>query len=473
MASGNLSNSQTNALNKPTVNIPTMFRLGLFQMSLGMMSVLTLGVLNRVMIDELKVPALVTAFAIAMHQFVAPMRVVFGQASDSKPILGYHRTGYIWIGAVLFAVASFLAVQVVWQVGTSLENGWNAQTYGWVGLLSLVFALYGIALCASSTPFTALLVDISDEDNRSKIVGVVWSMLMVGIIFGAILSSSLLKQIELDAPIGVIKDQINLLFLKVPAIAVILCFISTLGIEKKYSRFSNRSTVSNREDKITLKDTLRILTASNQTGIFFTFLVVMSISLFMQDAVMETYGSKVFQMTIAETTQLNAFFGIGTLLGLGLTGFAIAPRLGKKNTTKFGCIGVSICLILIILAGTTGNPKLLQWMLVLFGFAAGVTTTGGLSLMLDLTAAESAGTFVGAWGLAQTLARGLSTVLGGAVLSLGELLSNVPVVSYGLVFATQAVGMIVALWFLSQVNVTEFQRNAKDAIASILESELD
>jgi len=32
--------------------------------------------------------------------------------------------------------------------------------------------------------FAALLVDVSDEDNRSKLVGIVWSMLMVGIIVG-------------------------------------------------------------------------------------------------------------------------------------------------------------------------------------------------------------------------------------------------------------------------------------------------
>jgi len=44
--------------------------------------------------------------------------------------------------------------------------------------------------------FAALLVDVSDEDNRSKLVGIVWSMLMVESL-SAIISSSLLKQINL------------------------------------------------------------------------------------------------------------------------------------------------------------------------------------------------------------------------------------------------------------------------------------
>jgi len=75
------------------------------------------------MIDELKVPALITAGTLAMAQFVAPARVWFGQMSDAKPLFGYHRTGYVWTGAVLFAIASFLAVQVIWQLGFSLQAG--------------------------------------------------------------------------------------------------------------------------------------------------------------------------------------------------------------------------------------------------------------------------------------------------------------------------------------------------------------
>ncbi|MBD2604832.1 BCD family MFS transporter [Scytonema hofmannii FACHB-248] len=474
MASGDLSDSRSAFVSTPRIKVLTMFRLGLFQMGLGIMSILTLGVLNRVMIEELKVPALIAAGTIAMHQFVSPTRVWFGQMSDSKLLFGYHRTGYIWLGAVLFAIASFLAVQVVWQLGLSLQGGiWTTQTTIWAIFLALIFALYGLAIGLSATPFAALLVDVSDEDNRSKLVGVVWSMLMVGIIVGAIISSGLLKQIALNAPLDVLRSQINRLFLIVPAIVVGLCFLATVGVEKKYSLYTTRSTAVEREDKITLGRALRVLTASRQTGIFFSFLLLMTISLFLQDAVLEPYGGQVFNMTIAETTKLNAFFGTGTLVGLSVTGFLIAPRIGKKNTTKLGCVGVAICSLLIILAGTTQEPKLLQLSLILFGFASGVTTTGALSLMLDLTAVETAGTFIGAWGLAQAMARALSTVFGGALLNLGKAFLTTPLQAYGLVFAMQAVGILVALWFLSQVNVTEFQNNAKLAIASILESDLD
>ncbi|NEP29479.1 PucC family protein, partial [Moorena sp. SIO3I6] len=54
----------------PKINLFTMFRLGLFQMGLGILAVLTLGVLNRVMIDELGIPASITGGILAISLFV-------------------------------------------------------------------------------------------------------------------------------------------------------------------------------------------------------------------------------------------------------------------------------------------------------------------------------------------------------------------------------------------------------------------
>ncbi|MGB3612242.1 MAG: BCD family MFS transporter [Elainellaceae cyanobacterium] len=468
----------------PRITAITMFRLGLFQMGLGIMSVLTLGVLNRILIDELKVPALLAAGAIAMHQFVAPARLWFGQLSDAKPILGHHRTGYVWIGTTLFTLAAFVAVQVIWQLNDSLiASGWSAITYGWLALLGLVFALYGLSLSASSTPFAALLVDVSDEDNRSRLVGSVWSMLMVGIVIGAIISSVLLKQLALDTPLDVVQAAVNRLFMTVPVVVLVIAIAATAGIEHRYSRYRSRSTLTDREDQITLGRALRVLTASRQTGIFFTFLLVMTVSLFMQEAVLEPYGGQVFGMAISETTKLNAYWGMGTLLGISTTGFFVVPRLGKQRTTRLGCLITAGCFGLIILAGFTQNPKVLQLAVFLFGIGAGITTNGAISLMLDLTAAETAGTFIGAWGLAQAIARATATVAGGAVLDVGRgllrLINGAPVTeadlfpAYALVFAAQAVGMIVAVTLLQRVNVKEFQDNAREAIALVLTSDLD
>ncbi len=458
----------------PKLPLWEMFRLGLFQLGLGMMSILTLGVLNRVMIQELTLPATLVVLTIAMHQFVSPIRVWFGQLSDAYPIRGLHRTGYVWLGALAFTTIAFLAVQVIWQVAGAWDGTtWRWQTTAWMVVLGLLFACYGAFVSASSTPFAALLVDVSDEENRSQLVGVVWSMLTVGIVLGAILSAGLLKQLELNAPLPELQAAVNQLFLIVLLVVIGLAILGTWGIEPKYSRYRVRTQDRLNPEMITLGRALRILLANRQTGIFFGFLILMTISLFIQEPVLEPFGGEVFGMTISETTRLNAYWGIGTLVGLSLTGFLIVPRLGKMATTRLGCIAVAVSFALLLVAGFTQNPTLLLVELVIFGIAAGITTTGALSLMLDLTAAETAGTFIGAWGLAQAIARGSATVIGGTALDIGRQVFGQPLLAYGTVFCLPIFGMGAAIWLLGRVDVHQFQNQSQAAISKILAQDLD
>ena len=71
------------------------------------------------------------------------------------------------------------------------------------------------------------------------------------------------------------------------------------------------------------------------------------------------------------------------------------------------------------------------------------------------------------------MARALATLSGGAALDVGKQIFSEPVLSYGMVFGLQALGMLLAIWLLNRVDVSEFRTNAKQAIASVLESELD
>ncbi len=453
----------------PKLGLFTMFRLGLFQMGLGMLSLLTLGVLNQVMISELKVPGTIAAGTIAMYQFVSPARIWFGQMSDSKPIRGYHRTGYIWSGMTLQAICLFLAVQVVWKLGASVVMGWTTQSTLWAALLALMFGLYGLCISASSTPFMALLVDITDEDQRSKVVGIVWSMLMVGIVVGAIVGQKMLTGLTPDT----LQPVVNRLFTVFPIAVIGLTFLATFGIEKKYSRYASRSHLAEREDQITLGRAFRVLTASPQTGIFFSFLLVMTISLFLQQPVLEPYAREVFGMTIAESAGLNKYWGYGVLAGMSLGGFLIVPRLGKQRSAKLGCLFTSACFVLVIISGFTQTQMLLKSAVILFGLSSGVMTNSAISLMLDLTAAETAGTFVGAWGLAQALAQASATLAGGAILDLGRRIFQQPFPAYSLVFACEAIGMIFAVVLLARVSVQEFRTSSEKAIAAVLETELD
>jgi BCD family chlorophyll transporter-like MFS transporter len=160
-------------------------------------------------------------------------------------------------------------------------------------------------------------------------------------------------------------------------------------------------------------------------------------------------------------------------VGIGGTGFLVLPRLGKQNTTKLGCLGAAAASIMITSAGFAQSAGLLKMSLLVFGLSSGILTAGATSLMLDLTAAETAGTFIGAWGLAQAMARGLSTVLGGGVLNLGKVLFGTPVMAYGLVFVLQAIGLIAAISLLQRVSIKEFKDNAQQAILEVIGGDLE
>jgi MFS transporter, BCD family, chlorophyll transporter len=488
----NSNNPSENTAMPPKISIAIMLRLGLFQVGLGIMSVLLLGLLNRIMIKELQIPATLTSLVIAVTLFVAPARVWFGQMSDRRPMFGLHRTGYVLVGAGSFAVLSFVAVQAIWQMATSLyQTGWSGATWGWISLLIFLFGMYGVAIGAASTPFTTLLVDITDEEERSKIVGIDWAMLLSGTIAGAITIGVLLKKLEVLPIFQTVKAQgrnvqaadflslvealkgtLNPLYVVVPLIVVGLAIVATWGVERRYSRYEQRMGGVSAET-VGFGQAWRILTANRQTSYFFSFLIAMSVGLFLQDPILEPFGGDIFGLAPGATAVLNAFWGSGTVVGILLAGFLISPRIGKRQTAKLGCQGVVIALVLVVLTSLTANAKLLQFVLLLFGLASGVTTTGAITLMLDLTAVETAGTFIGAWGLAQALARGCSTLVGGVLLDLGKLVfGNNLLLAYGTVFGVQAVAMLVAIQLLGRVNVQEFQSSAKDTIAAVIANDV-
>ncbi len=480
----------------PKVSLLTMIRLGLFQMGLGMMSVLLFGLLNRILIKELGIPGTIASLVLAVTLFVAPARIWFGQMSDTKPLFGLHRTWYVRVGAICFATIAFLAVQPIWKMGLLIKDGNWGQASLWIALCTTLFGFYGVAISASSTPFATMLVDITDEEDRSKIVAVDWAMLLVGTIAGGITIGVLLKKLGNCPSPEDLQRSINQLFLIVPWIVVSFAFISTWGVEKKYSRFlqnKNQERVAiaaqgishKPKEVVGLNRAWTLLTASQQTRFFFTFLIAMTLGLFLQDTILEPFGGDVFNLPAGETALLNVPYGVGTVIGILVAGFLVAPRIGKKKTTQIGCQAVAISLGAIIISGFTANPAVLKLCLALFGFSSGITTTGAITLMLDLTAAETAGTFIGAWGLAQALSRGAAAVFGGGLLDAGSLVfrsapaasvavtcavtrENHPAMSYGLVLAVQACMMLLALGLLGRVSVQEFKADAKDTINAVI-----
>ena len=442
------------------MSLASILRLGLFQGCLGCLAVIFAGLLNRVMISELNFPGLLVGGALAFEQFVAPSRVLFGQISDSHPLGSRHRVPYVLLGTVLFCSLAVLSIPVIFHVGRLLAGGAQpAQlAFGIVGLCGL-FALYGLAISLATTPYLALVIDRTSERERPRAVGIIWCMLTVGIVVGAVAISINLRSLDGITDPAVLEPTLLAFMARVAAIVMVLTVVAIWGMEPARTPASPPTTPrigsNRREDAVTLRQSWTLITSSRQVLIFFAFVLLFTLALFLQDPVLESYGAQVFGMPIAATAQLNAFWGVGTLVGLLVAGLWIVPSLGKLPTARLGCRLIVLSLALLLLCGLTASVPVLQVVMLLFGLSAGIGTNSVLCLMLDLTLPEAAGTFVGVWGLAQALSRALGKLIGGGLFDLGRLLPfrTGPYPAFALVFAVELLVALAAIQLLARINV--------------------
>ena len=463
----------------PRLGLITTLRLGLFQGCLGCLAVIFAGLLNRVMLSELAFPGLLVGGALAFEQFVAPSRVLFGQVSDAHPVAGRHRVPYIWLGTALFCGLAVLAIPLIFRVAELLDAGQPLALAAAVAALCGLFALYGLAISLATTTYLAMVIDRTSEAERPRAVGLIWCLLTVGIVVGAIAIAIHLRGLDGVRDPAVLQPVLTLFMAKVAAVVVLLTLVATLGIDRPRGH-DDRPMPGGpaREDRITLRQALALITSSRQVLVFFGFLVLFTLGLFLQDPILESYGAEVFGMPIAATASLNAIWGSGTLVGLLLAGLWIVPRLGKLATARLGCQLIASSLLLLLLAGFSGEVPLLQAVMLLFGLAAGIGTNSALVLMLDLTLPEAAGTFVGVWGLAQALSRAVGKLAGGGLLDLGRWLQQAlalgggPLPAYALVLIVEVLVALAALWMLSRVNLRQFREDTGRSLGKVLALEL-
>lgn len=468
---------------RPGLSLLASLRLGLFQACLGCLAVIFAGLLNRVMLSELAFPGLLVGGSLAFEQFVAPSRVLFGQVSDAHPLAGRHRVPYVLLGTGLFCALAVLSVPLIFRVGRLLEAGSQPQLGLGIAALCGLFALYGLAISLATTPYLALVIDRTTEQERPRAVGVIWCMLTVGIVIGAIAISLSLRSLDGVQDPAVLEATLFRFMASVAAVVLALTVVAVFGMEPRPSSAqsgvgqalpSAGSRSGGREDGISLRQAWALITSSRQVLIFFSFLALFTLALFLQDPVLESYGAQVFGMPIAATAQLNAFWGIGTLLGLIIAGAWVVPALGKLPTARLGCRLIAASLLLLLLCGFTASVPVLQSVVFLFGLSAGIGTNSALCLMLDLTLPQAAGTFVGVWGLAQALSRALGKVIGGGLFDLGRLLpfGSEPFLPFALVLGVEFLVALAALVLLARVNIRQFREDTGRSLNRVLAMEL-
>ncbi|MCT0208822.1 BCD family MFS transporter [Synechococcus sp. CS-1332] len=458
---------------RPGLTLPATVRLGLFQGCLGCLAVIFSGLLNRIMLSELGFPGLLVGGALAFEQFVAPSRVLFGQISDAHPLASRHRVPYVLIGTAAFCLLAVLSVPLIFQVGRLLQDGSQPGLALGIAALCGLFALYGLAISLATTPYLALVIDRTSEQERPRAVSVIWCMLTVGIVVGAVAIGVSLRSLDGVSDPVVLQATLSRFMTIVAAVVMLLTVVATWGMESPL-REGPDGTATRREDAIGLHQSWTLITSSRQVLIFFSFLILFTLALFLQDPVLESYGAQVFAMPIAATAQLNAFWGVGTLVGLLLAGLWVVPRLGKMATARLGCQLIALSLLLLIVAGLTARIPFLQAVMVLFGLAAGIGTNSALCLMLDLTLPQAAGTFVGVWGLAQALSRAIGKLLGGGLYDIGRSLplGQGPYGPFALVLGVELLVALAALVLLSRVNVRQFREDTSRSLSQVLELEL-
>ena len=456
---------------RPGLSVSACLRLGLFQACLGALAVIFAGLLNRVMLSELAFPGLLVGGALAFEQFVSPSRVLFGQVSDAHPIGSRHRVPYVLFGTALFCLLAVASIPLIFHVGRLLAAGEQPVLGFGIAALCGLFALYGLAISLATTPYLALVIDRTEEAERPRAVGIIWCMLTVGIVIGAIAISVSLRSLDGVADPQVLEPTLRRFMAFVAVVVMGLTLVATWGMEAPGQLAASQA---GREDAVTLAQSWALITSSRQVLVFFSFLVLFTLGLFLQDPVLESYAAQVFAMPIAATTQLNAFWGIGTLLGLLLAGLWIVPWLGKLPTARLGCRLIVVSLILLLVCGLAPNVPTLKVVMVCFGLAAGIATNSILCLMLDLTLPEAAGTFVGVWGLAQAISRAMGKLFGGALYDLGRWLhlGSDAYSPFALVLAVETLVALFALVLLNRVNVHQFREDTGRSLTKVMAMEL-
>lgn len=417
-----------------------LLRLGLFQLAAGSTSVIFLGVVNRVMRVELGVDLFLVGLLVGGgHYLGALVALPFGYYSDGHPLAGYRRSLYALLGtlvtALLLAASPFV---VVWLAAQANALAW--------GLGFLFFLLEGISTYLAGTAYLALITDQTTEQERGPATGVVWTMLMVGIIVTGIGAGSILDTYTFAA----------FLTLTVTG-AVVAAVLSAVALHRQERRLTATAPAAGRAPQPGLGAALRLLLSSSAARWFGAFLILAMFSFFMYDVLLEPFGGEVFGLSPAVTTRFNSYLGTGVILGMLLGGMVLIPRFGKTPITAAGCVLMGLGFGLLALIGYGDLPRLLSTAITVLGFGSGLFTVGGVAMMMDMTSAGHTGLFAGAWTLTQAIAKGPAAIVGGGLVSLFNQLGATPGQAYAGVFALEALGVLLALLFLARVGVRTFQ----------------
>ena len=454
-------------------------QLGLFQLALGLFSVLSLGLFNRLLIEELQLPAVLAAVAVGSQQLMGFTRVWFGDRSDRIPLSRLRRTPFIVGSALALALLFALACQLVLQLGRSMAPAGDAPL---ILLLTLVFIAIGTAIAAGGTAFSALVADRTSDDERPQVLSLLWGMRLFGVLLGSVLVNRVFgSACAAGAGSAAVLAGLERLTVIAPLLLFGLGVLAVLGVEHRTPALTSIPLTSTAAvepspvpQRLALPQLLARLRAIPQASRFLGVLCLFSFSMFLNDAVLEPYGAAVFGMSVCATTALNALIALGFFAGLGLSGFVLIQRYGSIRIARLGAVLAAAALALMLLAGVDASIPLLRLSVALFGLSLGVCINACLSLMFSFVQPGHTGFLLGVWGAGYAYSCGLATISGGGLLTaLKAVNGGDSAGAYSGVFALQMLCFLAAAWMTRRLDVSGFRARVQTRLSTVLQLAVD
>ena len=394
----------------------SIIRLGLIQMALGAIVVLMTSTLNRLMIVELALPAILPGFLVALHYGIQITRPNWGFRSDK----GGRRTPWVISGMIILGSGGFIAAAAIPIMETQLTLG--------LILSILAYAMIGLGVGASGTSLLALLATSTAPRRRAAAATITWLMMIAGIAITAGITGALLEPYTHTLMIKIVAC--------VATMSVLITTLSILGIEKK------NTFVTKTEDMYFVQG-LKEIWRERKARNFSIFVFLSMTAYFMQELILEPYAGLVFGFTPGETTSLSGIQNGGVFIGMISVGI-LCTGLNLGNLRLWvitGCIGSALSLSIIAVLGLSGSQVQLTIAVISLGFFNGMFAVGAIGSMMSLASQgrnNREGTRVGIWGAAQAIAAGFGGLLGASLVDMMRLVSASDATAYGTVFIVEA-----------------------------------
>ena len=445
-------------------------KIALFHLGSGMADVLTTGVWNRIMVADLGFSAAFVGLLTGLRYFLAPIGVVAGRYSDTHTVGGFRRLFWIWLGRAMMAISTltlgFATAELVRRAQAGSAEATPAAL--WLALI-MSFLLFSLGGALSGSTFLALIYDRAAEHQRGRAVGLVWTFLLLGFTSGGIFFSVMLPHDDGAGEIAFTAESVLTLFIVTAAVLSLIWFIALVGEERR----TRGQIISAAVESSSIRRDLSLVWRSRQMRFFLVYLTLSMSFAFLQDTVLEPFAAQVFGMEAQVTNRFAAYWGSMAILGSFATLFLSrrAPAFTHANMSQVGVFLLIFAYIAFALSSLAEVRQLVTPGLILLGIGLGIWNIGTLGLMMDLSPAGRAGTFLGFWTLCVTFARGAGVAGGGIVRDVILSLTGQHSIAYGAVFGCGLFGMLIA--WLALRNVKSASKRTDAELATVLSSALD